>query len=568
MKLLVPYFLLFFLASSFSVPVKAQGFAWARALQCDGIPMALATDASGNVYTTGQYSGVGDFDPGPGTFTLDASAASSIFISKLDVFSNFLWARSFVCTASGTLLCGSNTGISIKVGLSGDVYLTGYFSGIIDFDSGPGVFNLTSTGQTFDTFIVKLDANGNFIWAKMLDHTSTFWMDGGPFIGLDTPGNVYAIGHFSGTMDFDPGPGVFNMSSQGSETAYLLKLDVNGGFVWAKQFGSVVGWGLSSAKSIAVDPQGYIYASGGTYGPIDLDPGPGTYLTDSSSSKYISKLNSNGDLLWSKKAGGYVDIDALGNVYLTSDLFGTVDADPGPATYNCMSNGGSDVLIQKLDIAGNFLWARSFGGTNKDRSMDLSIDNTSAVYVIGDFEGTVDFDAGSGTYSIASSGGTDIYITRVEPNGNFGGVATFGSSMSDEFGFSIDCSLQGGVYSTGYFSNTVDFDHTAGTFMLTSTGASADIFIHKMDGLVGFAESRMDGISGFYPNPSNGQIRCQVQNNTTYRYEVSDPMGKVLQSGDLDYSSNEIDLGRLSKGLYFITLKGARQVYTQKIILQ
>ena len=94
---------------------------------------------------------------------------------------------------------------------SGNVYTTGYFQGTVDFDPGAGTFNLTSAGLQ-DIFISKLDAAGNFVWAKQLGGTLN---DVGYSIALDTSGNVYTTGFFRDTVDFDPGAGTFNLTPAG-----------------------------------------------------------------------------------------------------------------------------------------------------------------------------------------------------------------------------------------------------------------------------------------------------------------------------------------------------------------
>src|SRR5690606_26678071 len=113
----------------------------------------------------------------------------------------------------------------------------------VDFDPGNGVFNLTSADFE-DIFISKLDANGNFVWAKRIGGTGS---DFGYAISIDNNGNIYTTGAFMGTADFDPGTGSYTMSSSGFFDAFILKLDANGNFVWAKQFSGISIYGQSIA---------------------------------------------------------------------------------------------------------------------------------------------------------------------------------------------------------------------------------------------------------------------------------------------------------------------------------
>lgn len=110
------------------------------------------------------------------------------------------------------------------------------------FDPGAGVFNLTSVDNPStannqnDIFISKVDADGNFVWAKQLGGID---LKDATAVGVDAAGNVYTTGFFYGTVDFDPGVGVSNLTSIGYSDIFISKLDASGNFVWAKQMGKV-----------------------------------------------------------------------------------------------------------------------------------------------------------------------------------------------------------------------------------------------------------------------------------------------------------------------------------------
>ena len=108
------------------------------------ITYSIDVDATGNVYTNGYFSGTVDFNPGIGTFNL-TSTSTDMFISKLDVNGNFVWAKA---TNGGCF------GAGIALDVNGDIYTTGYFFNITDFDPNIGVTNLTSFGSA-DIFVAK-----------------------------------------------------------------------------------------------------------------------------------------------------------------------------------------------------------------------------------------------------------------------------------------------------------------------------------------------------------------------------------------------------------------------------
>jgi hypothetical protein len=491
---------IFLLLTNLSINAQAN-FDWAK--KVGGISSdygsSVAVDASGNVYTTGGFQGTVDFDPGPGTFTLASAGGFDIFISKLDATGNFVWAKSI----GGNL---SDFGSSITVDASGNIYTTGYFQGTVDFDPSLSTFTLVSAGSN-DIFISKLDASGNFVWAKRIGDTSS---DIGNSITVDASGNVYTTGGFQGTVDFDPGPGTFTLVSAGSSDIFISKLDATGNFVWAKKMG---GTSSETGSSIAVDASGNVYTTGIFQGTVDFDSGAGTFALVSAGADdiFISKLDINGDFVWAKKVGGTsldivssIAIDVSGNVYTTGYFQGTVDFDPGVGTFTLASAGAEDNFISKLDINGNFVWAKKVGGTSYDNGGSIAIDGLGNVYTTGAFNGTVDFDPSLGTYTLASVGSNDIFISKLDGAGNFIWAKTMGGSGGDEaYSITIDASYN--IYTTGTFQTTVDFDPGAGNFSLSSAG-SVDVFIHKMSQCVA-------PLAPTNTTSSSNQTICE--NNTT-----------------------------------------------------
>jgi hypothetical protein len=121
---------------------------------------SIAIDGNGNVYTTGEFWGTVDFDPGAGISNLISAGNNDIFIQKLDAAGNFLLAKRF-----GN---GSQEGVNtIAVDNSGNIHTTGYFVGTVDFDPASSTANLTSAGAQ-DVYILKWDAAGNYVWVKVL----------------------------------------------------------------------------------------------------------------------------------------------------------------------------------------------------------------------------------------------------------------------------------------------------------------------------------------------------------------------------------------------------------------
>jgi hypothetical protein len=540
---------------------NAQDFAWVKKLggTSNDRGRSIAVDASGNVYTTGYFQGTVDFDPGPGTFNLTSTGGYDIFISKLDASGNFVWGKQLGGTSPGQ-------GYSIAVDASGNVYTTGLFGGTVDFDPGPGTFNLTSAGSD-DIFISKLDASGNFVWAKRMGGTD---IDRGYSIAVDTSWNVYTTGYFEGTVDFDPGPGIFNLTSAGSDDIFISKLDASGNFVWVKRMG---GTSIDNGNSIAVDASGNVYTTGLFGGTVDFDPGPDTFnlTSDGSWDIFISKLDASGNFVWAKQLGGIsvdkgfsIAVDASGNVYTTGAFNGTANFDPGPGTFNLTSAGDADLFISKLDASGNFEWAKQLGGTDIDYGYSIAVDASGNVYTTGFFSGTADFDPGTGTFNLTSAGYADIFISKLDASGNFAWAKQLGGTSSDH-GYSIAVDTSGNVYTTGYFQDTVDFDPGPDTFNLTSAG-SADIFVHKISQPnAGLGEIFFEQKMSIYPNPNDGRfiIELYEESNIT----VINSLGATVHKAFYTAGSHSLDFSYLAGGVYLIKSESKDNVNVLRLVI-
>jgi len=459
---------------------------WAKRIGGTGADRArdMAFDAAGNIYTTGYYTGTVDFDPGPGIANLISAGSSDIFILKLDADGNFVWAKS----VGGN---GPDSPMGIAVDALGNVYITGGFATTADFDPGPGVFNLTSAGQT-DIYIAKLDPAGNFVWAKGV--IGGTWYDHGYKIILDATGNVHVVGRFyyqGGARDFDPGPGTFFLTADW-EDIFILKLDNDGNFLWARDIGNVQ---ENRGYSIALDASGNIYTTGYFKGTTDFDPGAGVYNLTSSGDwdVFYSKLDANGNFVWARAMvnststyysdGNYgrkIALDASGNIYATGRYSGTTDFDFGTGTFNLTSNGGYDIYLLKMTNDGDFVWAKSMGGSGYDEGFSLSVSSTDDVYVTGFFVNTVDFDPSAATFNLTATGSNDdIFVSKFDSNGNFIWASSMGGPNDDQ-GTNIATNATEDVYVLGWFSGTADFDPGACTLFLSSAGAD-DLFIQKLN---------------------------------------------------------------------------------------
>ncbi|MGZ3884119.1 MAG: SBBP repeat-containing protein [Bacteroidia bacterium] len=343
-------------------------------------------------------------------------------------------------------------------------------------------------------FVSALAQLPNFVWARQLGASGP---DLGSSVAVDIAGNVYTTGTFEGTVDFDPGPGTYLMSSAGSDDAFISKLDASGNFVWAISLGSV---NLDRTWGITLDGGGNIFTTGTFQGTVDFDPGPSSYTMNSGTggrfTAFVLKLDPSANLIWAKQLGygGYAEGRAIGvdpgdNVIITGYCNGTCDFDPDPTTYNLIS-ASSDIFISKLNSSGNLIWAHIFGGANVDQGTSLYVDAASNIYTSGFFNDTADFDPGPAVFNLNSTGlyTDDIFISKLDRSGNFVfAKAIVGPGTEISNGITLDGA--GNIYTCGRFANGADMDPGPGTYTMAAKGI-ADAYVSKFDTLGNFIWAR------------------------------------------------------------------------------
>ena len=398
-----------------------------------------------------------------------------LFMYSICSFSqDFEWVKS---VGGGSL----DRGNSIITDNDGNVLVAGVFVGTADFDPGTGIENRTSSGSG-DIFILKLDANGDFLWVKTIGGLTS---DAPNSIDIDGDNNIHVLGFFSGTVDFDPGPGALNLTSNGSSDIFVLKLNSIGDLVWCKSFGGVE---TDDGREVVVDDLGNSYVTGIFRSTVDLNPGVAVenYTSNGGDDIFIQKLDSFGNSLWIKTFGGTssdqsysICLDGFSNIYTTGYFLHTVDFDPTLLVDNHLSIGGNDAFIHKMDSDGNYLWTKTFGGSGTDRGTAVTTDLSGNVIVGGDFQATVDFDPGPSVMMFSSAGNYDCFVQKLDSDGEFIWCNSFGGLSGDGL-ISIFTDTDENIYSSGFFRESVDFDPGVFSSILVSAGIS-DAFFQKVD---------------------------------------------------------------------------------------
>ena len=550
--------LLFLSSFIFLTSNHAQSFNWVKTgTGADSyLGRNLMIDPSGNTYNIGGFYGTSDFNG----IELTSNGGSDIYIQKLDKEGNTIWLKSI-----GGL--GLDWASSIDFDTDGNIYVTGDFEETVDFDPSVEINELVA--KSIDSYILKLDSDGNFIWVKTIGGDAVVQSYD---IVIDLAGDVIIGGRFQGTIDFDPSAGEFELTPQSEVDAYLLKLNSEGDFIWVSRMG---GTGEVLVESFDVDAANNIFSTGNFNGTVDFDPTDGVSLLIATEgpSAFILKLNPAGDFLWAKNmdssVGFSLAVDLAGNVLSTGNFFGTVDFDPNAGVEELTAIDERDIFIQKLDAEGNLVWAKGIGGDMPDFGVAVAVDELNNVYFTGYFSATADFDPGEEVLELSAEGEIDIFIEKLDQDGNLVWVRKLEGEGAC-YGTGIAIGRMGEVQVKGIFWGQKDFDPGVGAFKLNAIG-NENFFILKLNQEGSIATQNLAlAATNLFPNPNNGHFEIALpQNASRAQVQIMDAFGKNVYQNHLNNATNLLDLEHLPAGLYFLNMTlETREVYHAKLLIQ
>lgn len=351
--------------------------------------------------------------------------------------SSVTWAKSF----GGS---GIESNARILTDASGNIYTGGIFNGLVDFDPGMGVYNMIAASGG-SGYITKLDANGQFLWAKTIGKEVSAFC-------FDPAGNLLITGNFIG----NGGPNLNNIVSSGSTDAFVALFSITGNLISAFKIG---GGSQEAGSGIATDASGNIYVTGFFNTQVDFDPNTTNYFITASgySDIFVAKYSASGSFLWAQKMGGNshdksFDLQVGDGVYVAGWF--------SSSSFSSLTNqGGYDAFLAKLNLdTGVLIWLKGFGGTGSDKIDRLATDALNNVYAVGNFSGSVDFDPNAGS-SILTASSTDGFILSFDPFGQLRWAHKMGGSGIDNFN---DLMINGNdIFTIGFFRGLAAFSNSS-----------------------------------------------------------------------------------------------------------
>jgi hypothetical protein len=429
-------------------------------------PRDTVIDDAGNIYTIGLFAGTVDFAAGNPNATVSYYGPDfQTFVSKHNADGSLAWVKPIVLTQG----LGGDVDCSITISPSGEVYF-----------STPVGASTFEPSLSEPSLIAKLDPlDGGELWGTVIAGTGVVAVDA---LDFDAAGNLYFGGWFNGTADFDPADaGIQNLTSAGGADAYVAKLNADGSFAWAKQFG---GADNEQTDGIAVDSLGNVYSTGfgGNYS-VNTINGNQTLTSQGETDGFINKFDPNGNLLWINQIANSdlsrdVAVDADGNAYFVGVFNSTLPIQI--AGVNLSGNGSFDAFVARFNADGQFSWVKKIGGTGADWGDAIAVSPSNQVYVTGWFSDSISFNIGASTQTFTSSGGNDIFVTSLDSEGNFIWANQINGTGTFDKGFGISVNSSGKIALVGEFQNEVSFGAGSGIPNLNITPDRLGLFVSGM----------------------------------------------------------------------------------------
>lgn len=522
-------------------------------------------DKDSNIYLAGNYNTAVDFDPGPGFQMRTPEGGYDFYILKLDKKGKFKWVRTFGTTACRP--CHDEVS-DIEVDKYGNVVVSGAYFGPLDFDPHPvNTFIMKAKGFNTENYLLKLDSNGDFLWAKKFVNNN--FAANNSQIKINKNAQIYYTTGFTDSIDADPTAGtLYFKSPTGFDNTLIAKLKPSGNLIWAKS----ISGGYSSVNEFVVDSNSNLFLTGQYRGVVDfnINSGVNTLNSGTSWNGYVLKLTSDTNFSFVKEltnsGSGIVPLEVFstsnGDILMAGYYAGTTDFDPGTSTVSKTAiNSAGDCFILKLNSNGNYQRAFSFGGIGayNNRCTAIQEDTSGNLYFSGEFQDTVDFNPGSSVSKMASVGTLDAFLLKTTANLDYINSFSVGGNQWElvenlYVGTNNELLLIGSLTST-----TGDLDPSSTTYPITMPpGNSVANYVLKIKispsstSSVKLLNSESELI--LYPNPTNGLLRLESSSTSEYSIKIISSLGQLVYLNSSLRSNSQIDVSKLPSGAYTLLI--------------
>lgn len=531
---------------------------------------AAKVTTNDKVVMAGTFKGDVDFDNGPGSFVLSAPSDTTSFVAQYDLEGNLEWAFS---------LTGLAYTSALDVDAAGNIYLTGFFTGSVDFD--PSATTTSYFSSTNAIFMAKYSPTGALLFANMVNGTGD---DRANDIKLDLQGNIIITGNFGGAVDFDPSAGVFTLTNpQNLNYGFAAKYSSTGAFINAWRFTGVTG------RDLGIDANNGVLVAGHFRGVANFNlaaSGGLLYAVDGSTDYdyFVASYDASGNYQWAFRLGSgstsvrSMDLVCEGqNAFYVAGYFGSfqdsVDVDPSA---NGLYLPADKSILAKYDIDGSLQWAINMGATSSLGTHDfiqLAQDDNQNVTYAARFSGTTDIDPSSSSVYEVTNAVPGLLLARLSPSGLFLNAQHYDRTNIIR---PLSLSIAGdNVLVAGDFIGNTWFDLPPGSgpFMMPATGTTTvgngfalmGTQSSYIESPVSVADVSVSQAASVYPNPFSSLVTVSLPSNfvvdaSGLSLEVMDAMGRVVHRqtiAQVSARSVTLSLAHLPAGSYNLRLQSA-----------
>lgn len=531
----------------------------------EALQMSIISDDLDNVYICGTFYDSVDLDPGVTESEFQSNGQLDFFVQKLAPDGSLVWAKSF-----GGPEDDVNTAITLDN--LGNVIVVGTFHDSINFDSTTPTNYHYANGSQYDIFILKLDTDGEYLWSQTYGGTSA---ERAMAVTVDSNNIIYLTGFFIGTVDFDPGMGIDNVTSNpGSyEETFIHKIDPAGAHIWVK---TLVGTSANSGqgRGIKVDHNNNLVITGTFTNSCDFDPGPGeTILNISEMEGFILKLDNDGNLFWVKRTYGNstvtpvaLQIDSNNDYIICGNFYESIEPPIGSILPDLIGDTSSqDIFVQKYSSVGNLLWMSGIVGTGQESAYYMDIGPSGNIYISGSFNETVDFDMGPATLEFTPSHAIDAFLINIKNDGSVGWVQTVGG-MPFFTKSTVASNSLGNIYFLTIFETEASFNPAISPSLPALE--NVDLVLVKYNSFLNSEEqiSNSQAIS-VYPNPTNQMVYVDLSGQTGMTtISIYDVVGNIIFSDITAAAIYCADLSEFVDGVYLINIQNGAISKILKVI--
>ena len=526
----------------------------------------MAIDGEGNILIAGTFFGTIEVETVNGMAAIESVYSADIFLMSYNEFGEILWLRSISGFSNKTIL-------DFQLDSYGNILISGFFRGLIDFDTDPNAFHAKVSNGYYDGYVAKYSGNGELMWVNTFGDES---IDAVLNVDTDANSDVYYTAFFNDEINVGFGGDSILINTDTLGTAFVHRLNSDGHHQDIYHFGYPNVITQISKFICAQDNSNFAVLTFKDSIDIDVSQSENIIYSTSTTWPYwdhaFVKYSNDFDQVWAFSIDVYniIDVkeDMFGNIFVVGDFLNSVDFDPGVDEHILHPASNSDAYILKINSEGEFIWAKNISGSYGIESIDT--DNEGNLYLFGDFAANLIYDPYGSSNQLFGADTKNGYIIKVDSLGNF----VYGRTISGgDIHFSSACAVDEphAWVVAGSFKGEFDADPRESEWLLKTKPTNINTFILKLNykfaDPIGMGDLHQELVQ-IYPNPTSDVFYIDNPSGQQLLIEVRDKLGRLISQKNSRETQLTIDLFNQSRGMYFVRVSDGVRQEAIKVIKQ